>query len=65
MLSARTIGSLPERSINECEEAIGYSVTDAEGLKEGIGFVPINEGIGCVPMMDRRVSSNEVKMETI
>jgi len=23
---------------------------DAEGLKEGIGFVPIKEGIGCMPM---------------
>jgi len=23
---------------------------DAEGLKEGIGFIPIKEGIGCVLM---------------
>jgi len=26
---------------------------DAEGLKEGIGFVPIKEGIGCMPMDGR------------
>jgi len=33
------------------EEAIGCAtMMDAEGLKEGIGFVPIKEGIGCMPM---------------
>jgi len=27
---------------------------DAEGLKEGIGFVPINEGIGCCMPMEKK-----------